>query len=118
MLTIEVPTTSSSEPSSRRRTWARRGEAPSQKEGKPAASATAAASPALSSPIWRKLVQTPHSPKSMRGSLGRSIRRPFRLPWRGSQDRRRRVIQSSDQRKEVVLILSHMLGGTLEVQGR
>jgi len=32
--------------------------------------------------------------------------------------RRRRVLQSKNQRKEVVLILSHMLEGTLEVQGR
>lgn len=28
------------------------------------------------------------------------------------------LLQSSDQRKEVVLISSHMLQGTLEVQGR
>jgi len=28
------------------------------------------------------------------------------------------LLQFSDQRKEVVLILSHMLEGTLEVQGR
>lgn len=34
------------------------------------------------------------------------------------EDRRPGVLQSSDQRKEVVLILSHMLEGTLEVQGR
>src|SRR6185312_201785 len=42
----------------------------------------------------------------------------FRSPKRCVGDRRRRVLQSSDQRKEVVLILSHMLEGTLEVQGR
>ena len=53
MLTIEVAMTSFSEPSSSGRTVARRGEPPSQKVPRPAASAARAAAPPFSSPIAR-----------------------------------------------------------------
>src|ERR1700742_2864421 len=114
MLTIEVPTTSFSEPSSRRRSWARRGEPPSQKVPYPASSAARAASPASSSLACRKEVQTPHSPKSMTPAYGGAIvGRPFDPPKRGTRrGRRRRVLLFSDQRKEGGIILSHMLLGT------
>ena len=52
-------------------------------------------------------------------SLGRCLPRPdFPPPDAVSGSRRRGVLQSRNQRKEVVLILSHMLQGTLEVLGR